>query len=181
MPSHIENKKRRSARGQHTVELVCGLIFLVPFFLFLVDVAFVYMAGETNKQVCRDAARAAAEVIPDFTGAGPGSDPGPRVCGPNDPTFRRAQSVVERLRTRGEQQWIRGVNLDSVIVDLGRVDDAANAALGGPIPGTVTVATTLRARPPALIPGVFDQINLTNQFTFDLTAVRQTTIIPNER
>lgn len=170
---------RRSNRGQHTVELVCGLIFLVPVFLFLMDVAFAYFAGETNKQVCRDAARAAAEVIPDMAGATAGSDPGPRRVSGADPTFRRAQSVVERMRNTGPQQWIKGVELDAVIVDLGRVEP--NAELGGPIAGSVTVTTSLRARPPAMLPGVMDQFKITNQSTFDITAVRQTTIIPNER
>jgi hypothetical protein len=178
---HRMRARIRNRRGQHTIELVCALIFLVPIFLFLIDVCFAYFAGESNKQVCRDAARAAADVIPDMTGATPGSDPPPKRVSGNDPTFRRAQSVVEKMRQTGAQEWVRGVNLDAVIVDLGRVEDSANVALGGPIAGTVTVTTTLRARPPAVLPGVMDQFNITNQSTFDLTAVRQTTIIPNER
>lgn len=169
----------RSVRGQHTVELVCALIFLVPFFLFLFDLTFVFLAGETNKQVCRDAARAAAEVIPSFPNPTGGTNDRRQVTG-GDRTYRRAQSVVERLRTRSEQQWIRGISLDTVTVDLQPVPPNTFTELGGPIPGSVTVATTVRARPPAPIPGVFDQFTLTNQFTFDLTAVRPTTIIPNE-
>lgn len=169
----------RSGRGQHTIELVCALIFLVPLLLFFLDLAFLFFAGESNKQVCRDAARAAADVIPDMSGVTPGSDPPPRQVSGNDPTFRRAQSVVEKVRRAGEQQFTRGVNLETVTVDLGRVDDAATAALGGPIQGTVTVATVMTVRPPAPLPGIPAESRMTSQFTFDLTAVRQTTIIPD--
>lgn len=53
----------RKKKGQSSVEMVAGLIFMVPIVLFLLDIGCMIVANYINDDLCNRAARAAANQV----------------------------------------------------------------------------------------------------------------------
>jgi hypothetical protein len=60
-------------KAQASVEMIAGLLFLIPILLVLVDIGVMMLASSANDNVCKRAARAAANQFP--TNHNPPGDP----------------------------------------------------------------------------------------------------------
>ena len=121
-------------RAQSMIELIAGLIVLVPIVLILIDIGTLVIGSAMNSDICREAARAAAMGAPDELLPGTPRD--------------RAEAVVNRKR----QQTSGAVSIKSPIQmweDLR--DPLPQPPFGGPVDGEVTVQTTVTVRPPYLV------------------------------
>lgn len=115
-------------RGQSIIELVCGLIILVPLTLVLFDLAAIVLCVQTNDSTCRDAARAAAS-------------------GPPDTSMQsRAQAVVARANNRTGGVMVSNYKLINVNSSAGTISNVIQT-YGGAVSGTVTVTTSVDVRP----------------------------------
>lgn len=56
--------KMKRAQGQSTVELIAGVIVIIPLVLFLIDASIITVCSFKNDSICREACRAAASVDP---------------------------------------------------------------------------------------------------------------------
>lgn len=61
MERHM-GKRKQSA--QSTVELIGGIVVLIPLIFCVIDLAIIVMAGFKNDSICREVCRAAASVDP---------------------------------------------------------------------------------------------------------------------
>ncbi len=118
--------------GQSTVELVAGLIVLVPIVLGLFDMAVVIIANQVNDSACRDAARVAASGRPTA-----------------DETTARATQVLKQVYHTGG--YLEGPALVAA-TPLGI--KAPDPVFGGPYSGSVRVETKITVHLPAPLPGV---------------------------
>jgi hypothetical protein len=144
--------KSRNGKAQSIIELVVGLIFIVPILLFLVDIGTIIIGVNVNDNVCREAARAAS--------IGP-----PSAITSGEPK-RRAELVVAKHIANG------AVKMKPTVT----VTEAFNSALpqapfGGPIDGEVTIETQCDVHPPFLISTVVGPggINFKARNTFPYT------------
>lgn len=121
----VFQKTRR--RGQSSVELVCGLILLVPLVLLLFDLCIVVLAVQINDSTCREAAR---------------------VASTGDPTNAntRATAVVARANKQGSSM-LSNFTLVSCNSSVTAADIAALQPYGGPVTGTVSVVTRVDVKP----------------------------------
>lgn len=164
---------KRHRRGQQLIEVSCGLIFLIPVFLFLFDIAFMYFATNLSDGVARDAARAAAAAEPTVPG------PGRTALNASVNNFTRAQAIVTLARQRTTSNgYIRQFAIDTAanrsFVNVTQVPDPFR---GGPWQGTVTVRTILTYALPVAIPGVTPPtIDCEAEAQFPLTSSRQGTV-----
>lgn len=146
--------------GQSFVELVCGLLFLVPIFLALFDIAICFIADSANESVCRDAARAASAGVPqDFTPTG-----GQTVAADS---MKRAQAVCDHVYKSGG--YIVGPKLAK---DLSGPQSLVppDPTTGGQWGGTYRVVTTMLVNLPASIPGLTPtQVTLSKAKEFTIT------------
>ncbi|MBX9671074.1 MAG: hypothetical protein K2X93_26025 [Candidatus Obscuribacterales bacterium] len=146
--------------GQSTVELVCGLLILVPLVLVLFDLAVIVIGVQINDQTCRQAARAAAS-----------GDPATAE--------QRATAVVARANQQGSSMLSNFTlslpltfNPSTVIADA-----AALVPYGGTVAGTVTVETTVDIRP-FIVPYVYSggaPLKFRSSQTFPFTHVVRNT------
>lgn len=122
-----------STKGQSIVELVVGLIVIIPIILFCVDAAMLYMAVNLNDNVCRDAARAASAGPPDAITSG-------------EPK-RRADAIVKKVN-----KFSGSIVLDpNVVVAESLTGTLPKAPFGGPVKGDVTVTTAVTVYPPFVL------------------------------
>ncbi len=170
--------KRRSylayrGRGQQLVEVACGLLFLIPIFLFLFDVCFMYLATNLSDGVARDAARAAAGAEPNVTTKGIA----PLVTSQNN--FQRADAVVKLALSRSNANgYIRRFDIvpaaDKSFLNITTVPDPFR---GGQWQGTVTVRTQLTYTLPVSIPKITpDFLTCEAVAQFPITASRTGTV-----
>lgn len=147
----LSNQLRNRGRsGQQLIEISCGLLFLIPIFLFLFDIAFMYFAANLSDGVARDAARAAAAVAPTFTVTGQQ----PLVA--STPNLNRALAVVNQARARtGAGSYIQRFDIDVAPTrSFFNITGVPDAFRGGQWLGTVTVRTRLTYALPVSIPGI---------------------------
>jgi len=114
-------------RGQSSVELVTGLIVLIPVVLVLFDLAVIVLGVQINDQTCREAARVAS------------------IGDPTDCT-KRADAVVNRANKQGSSM-LSNFQLVSCVSSVSAADIAALQPYGGPVTGTVTVQTKVDIKP----------------------------------
>ncbi|MBZ0185497.1 MAG: hypothetical protein K8F91_04530 [Candidatus Obscuribacterales bacterium] len=127
------NKPNRKNKAQSTVELVVGLLVLVPLVLVLFDLAVIVLGVQVNDQTCRQAARAAASGDPNTA-------------------LSRAQAIIDRANKQQKANSI--VNRFTLVTPITfspssiptDADDLA-ANFGGTVSGTVTVETIVDIYP----------------------------------
>jgi hypothetical protein len=142
---HNMHPELRTTRSQSTVELVAGLIVIIPAILVLIDISVIILGATTNDTICRDAARAAAagqpgklEVCTD------------RVVAASEQPYQRARAVVKRVcQTAGAVR----VSPDITVTESVRAPVPVSP-WGGAVDGEVTVETTVTIYPPFLLSGV---------------------------
>ncbi|MGD9681530.1 MAG: hypothetical protein AB7W16_10125 [Candidatus Obscuribacterales bacterium] len=119
-------------KGQSTVELVVGLLVLVPLVLVLFDLAVIVLGVQVNDQTCRQAARAAASGDPNSA-------------------LQRAQAIIDRANKQQKANSIvNKFTLDNLTFNPTSIpSDATNLAanFGGTVSGTVTVETVVDIYP----------------------------------
>ncbi|MBY0550763.1 MAG: hypothetical protein K2W95_26020 [Candidatus Obscuribacterales bacterium] len=172
------SRSKYRQRGQQLIEITCGLLFLIPIFLFLFDIAFMYFATNLSDGVARDAARAAANTEPETAAA-----TGPVVLPlANSPTaLARARAVVLSAQTRTNANgYIRKFEIldkpdQSLINITGPAPEfgVPSVRLGGPWGGTVRVRTKMTYVLPVSIPKVTpDELECEAEAQFPLTTSR---------
>ncbi|MCA0314901.1 MAG: hypothetical protein LCH63_13850 [Candidatus Melainabacteria bacterium] len=120
--------RRTKAKGQSSVELVAGLIILVPIILCLFDLAVIVIGVQINDATCREAAR---------------------VASIGDPTDcnKRAQAIVARANAQGSSM-LSNFQLQSCTSTISPAQiTAMKANFGGPVSGTVSVVTQVDIKP----------------------------------
>jgi len=158
----------RSSRGQHLVELMAGLIVVIPVFMMLIDLVFVFMAVQVNDSASRDAARAASQVPPEL-----GAPAGDSEVPPTAAMYLRANAVLKQMYGNSVcKPEIKAMTLDNMTRPDGQ--------LGGLFGGQVSVRTEAKVVPPVAIPLVTDSLTFTHKSfsTFPLTANQAATVIP---
>lgn len=155
--SVLGSSMRNRARGQSTIELVAGIIVIIPIVLFGLDAATLFMAQSLNSQVCRDAARAASN--------GP-----PSAIFPNSPK-QRAELVVRR--TNKTEGAIR-LNPEVTVTENLR-QPLPTQPFGGVVDGEVTVETSVDVAPPFIIKNVVPKglVTIKASQTFPFTWVME--------
>jgi len=159
---------RQRVRGQSLVELLGGLIVLIPVLMLLVDLVVIFMAVQVNDTACRDAARAAANGRPiDYNGKSATS-------------FGRAQAVVNQLNKAGG--YIVGPTL--LPLDDGVKTGPVNVQpppsdFGGQYQGSYRVTTEITINLPASLPGLPSSIKLNSRQEFPITFTESNTSSPN--
>jgi hypothetical protein len=150
----------KTTKAQSTIELVAGLMILIPIVLSLIDIAVFVMGVSLNDSVCRDATRAAASGPPDKIAHGQ-----PK---------QRAEMVVKRsYKTEGAIRLSPDVDIRENIRE-----PLPSEPYGGPVDGEVTVSTTVNVHPPFLV-SVFcgsSGITFKSEQTFPYTWVMPSTI-----
>lgn len=170
MPGQKRNKRIGRQSGQQLVEVACALMVLIPIFLFLFDVYFVFLASNMNDGVARDAARAAAAAEPNVASAGRYS----RTTG--SPDFDRAQSVVAQAQ-RNLGGYLRSVTLENNSITLQLNAPLPSQTNGGPYNGVVVVRTILDFQMPVTIPGLMPPTQrFTSEASMPITAQRVGTL-----
>ncbi len=92
------NMVNRKSSGSSAVELVVGILVLVPVLFLFLDVGVCVLGVMTNDNICREAARAGAAGRPaDYTGSTSGSQTVQFL----EDSRERAQSVLTHLKTGG--------------------------------------------------------------------------------
>ncbi len=143
---------RRRELGASSVELVCGLLLLVPVSLVLMDLGFVMLSVFANDSLCREACRAASATDP-----------------------KDAKKVAEQLVTRANA----GGSTLSVYKLVGDPTTSAmkvpNAEQGGLVEGSVTLKTGVDVKPMFLVGALYGgkPIEFVTQQTFPYTFVLQ--------
>jgi hypothetical protein len=76
-PARATTVRTARMRAQASIEMVAGLLFLIPILLVLVDIGVMMLASSTNDNICKRAARAAANQYPStpLTPGGPTGNP----------------------------------------------------------------------------------------------------------
>jgi hypothetical protein len=126
----------RASQAQSTIELMAGLMILLPLFLAALDITIIIVANQVNDNACRDAARVAANGRPTA-----------------DETTSRAELVLRRASQ--SSGYIHGPTLISVTpVDI----KPPSANFGGSYQGNVRVETKVTVNLPVPIPGLLPAI-----------------------
>lgn len=162
--------KDRDKKGQHFVELTAGLFVLVFLVLSFMDMSTVLTAAALNSSLARDAARAAS--------TGP---PGELTIGTNravDPTqlpYQRASAAILKAKPNSDS-----FELASQIQVTETVENPLpTQPYGGPVSGSVRVATTMLVHPRFVMSLVkMDTISLTATETFPYTWVMKSSLVP---
>jgi Flp pilus assembly protein TadG len=144
----VQQRARNRRAGHSLIEVTIGIVVLAPVVLFLLDFSFVLWGVQTNDQLCRNAARAAA------------------FGNPTEAT-ERAQAVLS-----GTNQSSNLVS-NSTLIGPVQVNvthepptefdplSRTESSPGGPVSGDVTVETEVRITPFLLQKFVGRQRNLT--------------------
>lgn len=155
--------KQHKIHGQSTIEVIAGILVLIPIALFAIDGVTLFMGASLNSQVCRDAARAAAN--------GP-----PTVMSPTLTPRQRAEAVVRRT-----QKNEGAVRLQPDVVCRESVTRVPTPPWGGIVEGTVTVTTAVDVYPPFLLKCTMPRVTLRNEQTFPFTYVLASAYTINAR
>ena len=127
---------RKRRQGQSIIEMIVGVIVLIPICLVLFDLAVIVLGVQLNDATCRDAARAAASGDPSNATA-------------------RATAIVSRANARSHGQivanfaMVGGANVNIVSQPTPHQEQTTGLWVnpGGPITGTATVTTKCEVRP----------------------------------
>jgi hypothetical protein len=132
----------KRARGQSTVELVAGVIFIIPLVLFLIDASIITTCSFKNDSICREACRAAASVDP-------------KDCESS------AKAEVAKANTGGFAQY------SLVSAKASNVETPASGH--GLVSGNVTVRTACMVHAPFVIGMVVPTFKLESEQSFPIT------------
>jgi hypothetical protein len=114
---------KRYTRAQTIVELVVGILFLIPICLFLVDMAALILSNTVNDDLCKRAAHAAGA----------------------EASAADARAVVEQIVTRFDQQSGKSGLISKPKLKTFRYDE-------GSLPGQVVVGLETNIRLPIPVP-----------------------------
>src|SRR5271156_6852678 len=120
------HKARSNHRGQSIVELVAGLIVVIPVLLVLIDCAFVLSGVQMADSTCREAARIAASGDP--------AQADTRIASFLAKANSSAKGMVKDYRLAGAG----GVQFTPADIVQ---EEQPLLAYGGPLQGSVTVKT----------------------------------------
>jgi hypothetical protein len=166
----MKQMQRRS--GQSMVELLGGLVILIPVVLVLLDLAIIVIAVQVNDGACRDAARAAAAGRPvAYTNANGTTFP--------ETAKSRAQGVITRAAA-GAKGYISVLELVDADTHPNPVAIVApDPQFGGAYQGSYQVTTHMRVNVPASIPGVTPEfIDLNARQEFPITMIEPNSSAP---
>ena len=144
--------RRRTRQGASSVELVFGLMILIPVLLILIDLGFIMVSVFSNDSLCREACRAASSTDP-------------------QEAKRIADQIVARANAPGSKNTCYKL-----------VDEPKQSALkippaeqGGLIEGNVTVKTAVDVQPMFLVGFLYGgkPITFVAEQTFPYTYVLQ--------
>lgn len=129
-------------RGQSTIELIAGVMVLIPLVLFLVDACIITVCSFKNDSICREACRAAASGDP-------------KSCESN------AKAEVEKANTGGFATY----SLTSATAK--NVETPASGH--GLVSGSVTVNTSAMVHAPFVIGLIVPNFKLDTEQSFPIT------------
>lgn len=160
----------RGRRGQQIVEVVVGIIAIIPIFLFLFDIYFLFLVTNLNDGIARDAARAAASVFPEPLALTPGR----ALDGPNRTRAEQIVNLARRNMNPSQGKYIQDVRLadNPGGIIISNIPQSIELVGGSPT-GSVTVRTTIRFNVPVTFGSFGQDIPLTAEATFPLTCSRQ--------
>lgn len=115
---------RRSISGIASVELVIGLIVLIPVILLLFDLSTIAIAVQMNDSTCREAARAAASAAP-----------------------AQAPARAQAIASAAQQRSFGSMASNFRVVAVTSTAPTLTSQYRGPVSGTVTVQTEVDVRP----------------------------------
>lgn len=174
--------RSKSSRGQSIVELLAGLIVLIPVILFLVDLVVIYTAIQLNDSTARDAARAASTGRPAVHP--PSGNP--------ETSLARARAVVDRVYQGGPTaaSGNKGYVTGPIMEDLGSVDGEGQlntgprnvtvpGQFGGQYGGSYRVTTRVVVSLPASIPGLPPTVTFRSRQEFPITFTEGNSASPN--
>lgn len=148
-------RSTRHTHAQSTIELVVGLMVLVPIVLFAIDIGTIFLGATVNSGLCREAARCAAQAAPN-------------AISPGSPQAR-ADLVVSAQAARSKGAVV--VNPTCITTENVR-PPIPTQPFGGPVVGDVTVRTSVDVYPPFILSAVgYKKVTLTNSQTFPFTYV----------
>jgi len=148
---------RRANSGQSIVELVAGLIALIPVIMALLDIAVVYSGISLNDSICRDAARVAAAGDPTNT----------------TQMMNRATQVIKNVYKPGGYV-VLNTTPKQVIIDPSIPFVAPNPTTGGTYNGNILVQTEVTVNLPASVPNITpSQLVFDSQASYPITFVAQ--------
>lgn len=117
---------QRSTCGISTIELIAGLIVLIPVVLVLFDLSAIAIAVQANDSACREAARAAA-------------------LGPPPEFNSRAQVILTKANQKSYGSMVS--NFQMVSLSSNAFPSTIPKGFSGPITGTITVKTQVDIKP----------------------------------
>jgi Flp pilus assembly protein TadG len=122
----------RKEHGVSVIEMVVGLIVVIPLMIFLIDVMLITLGVQVNDHAAREAVRLAASGDPSQAQS-------------------RAQAVIDRLNTNSAG-YVSNVTLKSLTFNPTTLlaTEASLIPYGGVIQGSVTVITQVTITPIAL-------------------------------
>ncbi len=136
------------------MELVVGLIFLVPIFLYTVDYATVLYGGAMNNNCCTAAARAAASGPPTSYTSNSSNTPNARATSIISQVYSPNSIVRMQTQVRLRETFVQPV---------------PGKPFGGPFLGTCTIKTRCDVYPPFALPWVPADVPLYTSETFPWT------------
>lgn len=138
---------RRKKAGQSIIEMVVGVIVLVPIVIFLLDMALLILANSANDNLAKSCARAAASAT---NGAGVGNGTQARVAATNIADNFQASTIISKVGG----SFMTGFCWNPDVPGFPRVGNMSGAQGGNPDPGQVAVHTTMRVSVPLPLPGL---------------------------
>jgi hypothetical protein len=161
---------RRDQAGQQFVELSAGIVVIVIIVLAFMDMSTLLTAAALNSSLARDAARAASTGPPGDLE--PGKD---RVVDEHKAPYQRAYAAVIKGKPNSPS-----VELAPEIHVVETVESPVPAEpYGGPVSGTVSVATTMLVHPRFLLLLVhMPTLSLTACESFPYTWVMKSSLVP---
>lgn len=129
-------------RGQSTVELIAGVVIIIPLVLFLIDASIITVCSFKNDAVCREACRAAASGDPKDCQAA-------------------ATAEVEKANSGGFAKFV---------VENAKANNVEVPATGhGLVSGSVTVKTSANVHAPFVIGLIVPNFKVESEQSFPIT------------
>lgn len=130
------------ALGQSTVELVAGVIIIIPLVLFLIDTSIITVCAFKNDSICREACRAAASGDP-------------KDCEKN------AKAEIDKSNTGGFATYV---------LTSAKANNVEIPAIGhGLVSGSVSVRTAAQVHAPFVIGMIVPNFKLESEQSFPIT------------
>ena|SRR5579883_250855 len=156
--------KRLSASGVHLVELLAGLIVLVPLVLYGIDYACLLYAGQLNATGCAGACRSAAN--------------GPPACYTSDRNTpsARAKAFLSRMHSAGGIIVMKKTvgcveSVQPPYPPTAGGSESKTTYYGGSVTGQVTIKTRCDVFPPFALPFVTKHATLYATQSYPITWV----------